>query len=209
MEFVGGSPNECCSERGVEGVRDFMGECPGEDGDTGDLGPGERSFGGLLVVGMAGDAIFVEHEECADTGGGIVDGVDKLLKWDVGEAPVGVVEKTSVSDPEDRGGGVELFGANVDEVAIEGAEGGCFTVGEAQHAGYAAGIGQGGEDRPETKGFVVWVGAHGQEAGRGWWCGVHEVSDGWAVPMRLHGIGTAPSLVDSFGVLFRPHGRPC
>jgi hypothetical protein len=83
------------------------------------------------------------------------------------------VEQLDPADAEHLGGGAELLGADDGQVADDPVQRGRLAVGEAQHAGPAARLGERGEDRAQTEGLVVGVGAHGEHAfdppaARGW-----------------------------------------
>ena len=60
------APDEAGSELLVERVRNGPGQCPGEQGEATAVCHGPGRSGGLSMVGVAGDAAFIEREKTVE-----------------------------------------------------------------------------------------------------------------------------------------------
>jgi hypothetical protein len=150
-----GQPVLCLEPGHSEGV-----DAPFDHGKGALIGDALGGPAHRLMVGMPGDALWLEDDERSDVGA--EPAVDVRVELGVGkriERPVGEVEQRDVRDAQDLGGVEELPAANVAKAGA-GTDGAGFAVRKAQDAYLTPLASQVGEERPEPEGFVVGVRDH-------------------------------------------------
>ncbi len=124
------------AELGVQAGRDALRDGPAKYRQPALPGDQQRGPGGLLVVGVPGDATLVEDQQVA--GVLLVDQPSyrrgQLGDWHGVQPPVGVVEQFHPAHTQHGGGGTQLGGADPAEVTGTGVrQRGGLAVGQAQH----------------------------------------------------------------------------
>jgi len=201
------------AELGIERLSNRAGDGPAEHREVEPSGRVQRRGSRGTVIGVAGDAAGVEHQQPVDLPGTRHGGdlAAKHLGRDGSEVAVGMVAQLDVGNPEQQGRIAQLGGAQLAQVAGHAAQRGRLPMGEAQHGDLSASLMEGVEQATQTERLIVGVGDDRQDPSPGGECVMWRGSSalaGWGVasgrlPTTFGTAGTGP-FADPAGVAGGP-----